>query len=178
MKMYDFRLKFHWCLFPRAQLTIFQHSVQIMAWCRRGYKPLSEPITVSLLTHICVARPQWVNVLFGSLPPTSRLHLNHTDVEMRTHWGKYPTKTYLNLYTQLKKVFWLMTLCRHSVINFFSYVFFKTWASCQIRKIASCACAGNAGNVFPATAVRDPDMHHGTCVTHVPRTCRDACRDR
>ena len=26
------------------------------------------------------------------------------------------------------------------------------WASCQIRKIASCACAWNAENVFPATA--------------------------
>ena len=26
-----------------------------------------------------------------------------------------------------------------------------TWASCQIRKIAVCTCAGNAGNVFPAT---------------------------
>ena len=25
------------------------------------------------------------------------------------------------------------------------------WASYQIRKIADCACAGNAGNVFPAT---------------------------
>ena len=25
------------------------------------------------------------------------------------------------------------------------------WASCQIHKIADCACAGNAGNVFPAT---------------------------
>ena len=43
-----------------------------------------------------------------------------------------------------------------------------SWASCQIRNIAGCACAGNAGNVFPATAVTDPDMHHGTCVTHVP----------
>ena len=27
----------------------------------------------------------------------------------------------------------------------------KPWASYQIRKIAGCACAGNAGNVFPAT---------------------------
>ena len=26
------------------------------------------------------------------------------------------------------------------------------WASYQIRKIAGCACAGNAGNVFPGTA--------------------------
>ena len=50
----------------------------------------------------------------------------------------------------------------------------STWASYQIRKIAGCACAGNAGNVFPAAdfqgnrLVSFPDMHHGTCVTHVP----------
>ena len=51
---------------------------------------------------------------------------------------------------------------------------FKSWASYQIRKIAGCACAGNAGNVSPRrrlqrkTLVCDPVMHHGTCVTHVP----------
>ena len=33
---------------------------QIMAWRRWGDKPLSEPMMVSLLTHICVTRPQWV----------------------------------------------------------------------------------------------------------------------
>ena len=48
------------------------------------------------------------------------------------------------------------------------------WASYQIRNIACCACAGNAGNVFPRRRfqrkplVSDPGMHHGTCVTHVP----------
>ena len=35
--------------------------VQIMAWRRPGDKPLSEAIMVSLLTHVCVTRPQWVN---------------------------------------------------------------------------------------------------------------------
>ena len=46
-----------------------------------------------------------------------------------------------------------------------------SWASCQIRNIAACACAGNAGNVFPRRRllrkplVSDPSMHHGTCVT-------------
>ena len=51
---------------------------------------------------------------------------------------------------------------------------FVVWASYQIRKIAGCACAGNAGNVFPRhwfkrkPVVCDPGMHHGTCVTHVP----------
>ena len=50
---------------------------------------------------------------------------------------------------------------------------FGKWASYQIRKIAGCACAGNAGNVFPRRRfqrkpiVSDPGMHHGTCVTHV-----------
>ena len=36
--------------------------VQITAWRRSGDKPLSEPMMVSLLTHICVTRPQWVKV--------------------------------------------------------------------------------------------------------------------
>ena len=36
--------------------------VQIMAWRRSGDKPLSEPIMVSILTHICVTRPQWVKI--------------------------------------------------------------------------------------------------------------------
>ena len=31
-----------------------------MAWRRPGDKPLSEPLMVSFLTHICVTRPQWV----------------------------------------------------------------------------------------------------------------------
>ena len=34
--------------------------VQILAWRRPGDKPLSEPMMVSLLTHICVTRLQWV----------------------------------------------------------------------------------------------------------------------
>ena len=34
--------------------------VQIMAWYRSGGRPLSEPMMVILLTHICVTRPQWV----------------------------------------------------------------------------------------------------------------------
>ena len=43
-----------------------------------------------------------------------------------------------------------------------------------MRKIAGCACAGNAGNVSPhrrlqrKLLVSDPGMPHGTCVTHVP----------
>ena len=39
------------------------------------------------------------------------------------------------------------------------------WASCDIRKIAGCACAGNSGKVFPAT---------DSCRSrYASRTCRD-----
>ena len=41
--------------------------VQIMAWRRSGAKPLSEPMMISLLTHIYVTRPQWVNPCRGSV---------------------------------------------------------------------------------------------------------------
>ena len=62
-KVFEFRLTFHWTLFLRVQLTIFQHLVQIMAWRPPGDKPLSEPMMVWLPMHICVIRPQWVNTL-------------------------------------------------------------------------------------------------------------------
>ena len=34
-----------------------------MAWRWPGDKPLSESMMGSLLTHVCVARPQWVDVI-------------------------------------------------------------------------------------------------------------------
>ena len=45
--------------------------VQIMAWRRSGDKPSSEPMMISLLTHLCVTRPQWVNIEM-----------------VLTHWGR------------------------------------------------------------------------------------------
>ena len=48
---------------PRFLINIIPALVQIMALHRPGNKPLSEPMMVSLLTHICVTRPQWVSTL-------------------------------------------------------------------------------------------------------------------
>ena len=45
-------LIFLWSLFLRVQLTITQH------W----FRPLSEPMMVRSLTHICITWPQWVKV--------------------------------------------------------------------------------------------------------------------
>ena len=45
---------------PKGPINNNPSLVQIMAWRRSGDKPLSEPRMESLLTHICVTRPQWV----------------------------------------------------------------------------------------------------------------------
>ena len=57
---------------PKGPINNIPALVQIMAWRRSGDKPLSEPMMVSLLTHICVTRPQWVKnkkqwLWFGSI---------------------------------------------------------------------------------------------------------------
>ena len=48
---------------PRGPINNIPTLVQVMAWCRPGDKPLSEPMMVRLPTHICVTRPQWVKGL-------------------------------------------------------------------------------------------------------------------
>ena len=46
---------------PKGPINNIPALVQIMVWRRSGDKPLSEPMMVSLLAHICVTQPQWVN---------------------------------------------------------------------------------------------------------------------
>ena len=53
-------IKISWKFVPKGPINYILTLVQIMAWRRPGDKPSSEPMMVSLLTHICVTRPQWV----------------------------------------------------------------------------------------------------------------------
>ena len=46
---------------PKGPINNIPALVQIMAWLPPGDKPLSEPVMVRLLTHICLTRPQRVN---------------------------------------------------------------------------------------------------------------------
>ena len=52
-------LYFNW-YFTVGQINNIFALVQIMVWRWPGDKPLSEPIMVNLLIHICVNWPQWV----------------------------------------------------------------------------------------------------------------------
>ena len=49
---------------PKGPIDNITALVEIMAWRRSGDKPLSQPMMISLPTHICVIRPQWVKIYF------------------------------------------------------------------------------------------------------------------
>ena len=120
---------------------------------------------------------------------TKAQRLQKTRTVYWMHWAYYPT---LKLYER-------QPLWNHIYRSFISKIYFDSessrfymgcnylsmpwrqwqfnqtaWTSCQIRKIAGCACTGNVGNIFPRNRlqrkllVSEPGMHHGTCVTHVP----------
>ena len=42
------------------------------------------------------------------------------------------------------------------------------WSSCQLRKLRVAHALGMPGTFSPPPRISDPDIHHGTCVTHVP----------
>ena len=64
--------------------------VQIMAWRRSVDKPLSEPMMVTLPTHICVARPQWVNGCNAVCTLCNMVWVNWNIQELKKfHYGVY-----------------------------------------------------------------------------------------
>ena len=56
-------IKISLAFIPKGPIKNIPALVYVMPWCRPGDKPLSEPMMINLLTHICVTRPQWVNTL-------------------------------------------------------------------------------------------------------------------
>ena len=60
IKIFEFRLKFHWNLFLGA-IDNIPALVRIMAWCWPGDKPLSDPMMVNLPTRLYTISSHWVN---------------------------------------------------------------------------------------------------------------------
>ena len=69
---------------PKVRINNIPALVQIMAWRRPGDKPLSGPMMVSLLTHICVTRPQWVKCMLRYMINTSRRHFRMHFLEWKS----------------------------------------------------------------------------------------------
>ena len=72
---------------PKGPLNNNPALVQIMAWRRSGDKPLSEPMMVSLLTHICVTRPQWVKGRDQLLYPITSAGCNYQSFSLMLAYG-------------------------------------------------------------------------------------------
>ena len=65
-----------------------------MAWRRPGDKPLSEPIMVSLPTHICLTQPQWVKRRLQTW--TNNIRIDRLWLQMvRCHRDVIPQESYI-----------------------------------------------------------------------------------
>ena len=108
---------------PKGSINNIPALVQIMAWCRPGDKPLSEPMMVNLPTHKCVTRPHWVNRIFmGPLLLTETLIPawinNHMPSKM---WDEisYPFPNF-NSYT-VEVWEWISNFISHIIMNVITY---------------------------------------------------------
>ena len=59
---------------PKVRINNIPGLVQIMAWCRPGTTPLTEPMMVVLPSESCVTGSQWVNPYISG---TARVHPEH-----------------------------------------------------------------------------------------------------
>ena len=114
----------------RSPINNIPALFQIMAWRRPGDKPLSEPMMVRLPTHICVTRPQWVNL---SSPSAAYTHqwTGSASKHNNFHWKKCISKHHLwpwpwpwpwifKVKYRMVEIFpgerWVNTLCRSDEI--------------------------------------------------------------
>ena len=71
---------------PEVPINNIPALVQIMAWCRSGDKPLSESMMVSLMTHTCVTRPQWVKSLALTVAILRLPNASEANLNTQIHW--------------------------------------------------------------------------------------------
>ena len=94
---------------PGGRINNTPALVQIMAWCRPGAKPFSEPVIISLLTHICITQPQWVNTHWG---------LIKMDILLQTFSNAFSCLIRFVFYLKIHWFFFLgfqLTICQHQV---------------------------------------------------------------
>ena len=161
-KMFNFLFKFYWNILPRVHLTISQHCFRWWLGAEDMTNHYLNQWWLRILAHKCVTQPRWV-------------YCHQCEKKHKT-WYVIKIKLVLSLYLLEFHV-----NCRCRPLHWGQDVSGGlAWASCQIRKIVDCACAGNAGIVFPATAFKgNCQLAIPACITaRASRTCRDACRDR
>ena len=87
-----------------------------MAWRRLGDKPLSEPMMISLPMHICVTRPQWVNLCLDHDSPCVKVLItpyipNLFLIKKNTHEPFIPTHSNILPYHMPSRMVTFDPLC-------------------------------------------------------------------
>ena len=110
--------------------------VQIMVWRRSGAKPLSESMMDSLMTHVCVTRPQWVNVtpyssvlklvyrftmLFTRMLYDWRLTIIRPHIQICYKWRKDPRFIYIYIYMCIYICIWARSRNCGCLVTWFCY---------------------------------------------------------
>ena len=122
---------------PKGPINNNPSLVQIMVWRRLGAKPLSEPMMGSLLTHICVTLPQWVNngLLADSTKPLPEPILTyHQTIKVQWHsaisWG-IPQSSIIKINS-------IITVLKfHSNLLGAKELMYVSNDQCSIRKLSS-----------------------------------------
>ena len=122
-----------------GQIKNIPVMVQIMAWHLRGNKPLSEPMMVNLLTHICVnicvTRSQWVNLYcYETQTPFVSLFAIWIGVYVRVAYVCVRIYSLYAYYMCIKHILYLYMrvskLCICACI--YKYMFMSTYIECKI----------------------------------------------
>ena len=71
---------------PKVPINNIPALVQMLAWRRSGSKPLYEPMRTSLLTYICVTRPQRVNDITAAQQNTTKLYAYYVIYRCTVQW--------------------------------------------------------------------------------------------
>ena len=74
---------------PKGRINNIPALVLIMAWRWWGDQPLSEPMMVSLLTHICITWPEWVKDVPLTTSSTSNSHQHDSLFKYQSYWEPY-----------------------------------------------------------------------------------------
>ena len=111
---YYYKIKISLKFVPMGPINDIPALVQIMAWRWPGGKPLSEPMTVNLLMHICVTRPQWFNpILTGTCKAKAVTYLDLIEgTYMKNTWRCGVSKNSLDDQPTLVQV---MVWCHHLI---------------------------------------------------------------
>ena len=77
---------------PKGPINSIPVLVQIMVWRRPGDKPLSEPMLVCLMAHICVTQSQWFNAFKDRAPIKKNLRMPDLRMSCNDFTQRYGTR--------------------------------------------------------------------------------------